>query len=407
MSAAQLSLKSARKIQLSAQGLLHKPRRRARPDDILKIINQMSVLQIDTINVVARSPYLVLFSRLGDYPMNWLEESLSRGEIIEYWAHEACFLPRTDYELIRHRMLNPHLMGWKYNASWMEAHSEEINTLLSTIREQGPVRAADFSQPKSSASGWWDWKPYKRHLEGLFTAGELMVVGRHNFQRLYDVAQRVMPDWSDDLHLLTPEQSEEKMLLNSAASLGIFREGWLADYYRLKKVELKNRLRRWQELEIIRAVEVESLGEMWVHHAQFPQLEQAIAGKLNATHTTVLSPFDPVVWDRRRASELFEFDYRLECYTPAPRRQYGYFVLPLLYRGALVGRMDARMLRKQQTLEIVALYLEPGQPMSLTIGRELAAAITSFGRWQGAQQVRLLKGPDELIQLWGRGWEIR
>ncbi len=143
-----LSRQQARNIQLAAQGLLRPVKRRARFQDISACISRMSLLQIDTINVVARSPYLVLFSRLGDYPPVWLDESLAQGEIFEYWAHEACFIPRADYRLLRHRMLSPERLGWKYSADWATEHQQEIADLLTYIRDNGPVRSADFASGK-------------------------------------------------------------------------------------------------------------------------------------------------------------------------------------------------------------------------------------------------------------------
>lgn len=139
MSLPYLSLKAARHLHLAAQGLLKKPRRRALESDILPTISRMSLLQIDTINIVARSPYLVLFSRLGAYPPHWLDAALSRGELMEYWAHEACFLPRSDFPLIRHRMLSLENMGWKFSAAWMAEHADEIEQLLQHIQQNGPV----------------------------------------------------------------------------------------------------------------------------------------------------------------------------------------------------------------------------------------------------------------------------
>lgn len=360
MSLPQLSLSAARNLHLAAQGLLKKPRRRAQPADILTTVQRMSLLQIDTINIVARSPYLVLFSRLGNYPPQWLDDALSKGELMEYWAHEACFLPRSDFALVRHRMLAPEKMGWKYRQAWMHEHAAEIEQLIAHIAEKGPVRSADFEHPRKGASGWWEWKPHKRHLEGLFTSGKVMVVERRNFQRVYDLTQRVMPHWDDERDLLTQEAAEAVMLENSARSLGIFRPQWLADYYRLRQPALKPLLDNWQREQRVIPVSVEKLGEMWLHADLLPLLPQAEAGKLQATHSAVLSPFDPVVWDRKRAEQLFDFSYRLECYTPAPKRQYGYFVLPLLHKGQLVGRMDAKMHRKTGTLEVIALYLEEG-----------------------------------------------
>lgn len=406
MSVLTLSLKEARHLHLAAQGLLKKPRRRARSADVLQTIRQMSLLQIDTINVVARSPYLVLFSRLGSYPQSWLDEALRVGELMEYWAHEACFLPRSDFSLVRHRMLTPDNMGWKYHQGWMKEHADDIQLLLEHIAQNGPVRSADFSHPRKGASGWWEWKPHKRHLEGLFTAGEVMVVERRNFQRVYDLTQRVMPHWDDERDALSQAQAEEIMLRNSARSLGIFRPQWLADYYRLRQPALAGLLANWQEEGLVTAVNVEGLGDMWLHREVLQQLEAAPGGKLSASHSAVLSPFDPVVWDRKRAEQLFNFSYRLECYTPAPKRQYGYFVLPLLHQGRLVGRMDSKMHRKTGVLEIFSLWLEEGVKVTSGLENGLRRAIDDFARWQLAERVSFGLLPPELFVDRRQGWQL-
>ena len=406
MSVPQLSITAARHLHLAAQGLLRKPSRRAKPEDILSTIRRMSLLQIDTINIVARSPYLVLFSRLGAFEPHWLDDALRNGELMEYWAHEACFLPREDFALVRHRMLAPDKMGWKYRQAWMQEHAAEIEQLIAHIEQHGPVRSANFEHPRKGTSGWWEWKPHKRHLEGLFTAGKVMVIERRNFQRVYDLTQRVMPQWDDVRDLLSQEQAEAIMLEKSARSLGLFRAQWLADYYRLRRPALAQALAQMQEAQTILPVNVEGLGPAWLHASLLPLLEQAQADKLTATHSAVLSPFDPVVWDRKRAEQLFGFSYRLECYTPAPKRQYGYFVLPLLHRGRLVGRMDAKMHRKTGVLEVIALFLEEGISPSLQLEKGLQRAITDFARWQGAQRITFSRLPDGLFSSSRAGLEI-
>ena len=406
MSVPQLSITAARHLHLAAQGLLRKPSRRAKPEDILSTIRRMSLLQIDTINIVARSPYLVLFSRLGAFEPRWLDDALRNGELMEYWAHEACFLPREDFALVRHRMLAPDKMGWKYRQAWMQEHAAEIEQLIAHIEQHGPVRSADFEHPRKGTSGWWEWKPHKRHLEGLFTAGKVMVIERRNFQRVYNLTQRVMPQWDDVRDLISQEQAEAIMLEKSARSLGLFRAQWLADYYRLRRPALAQALAQMQEAQTILPVNVEGLGPAWLHASLLPLLESAQADKLTATHSAVLSPFDPVVWDRKRAEQLFGFSYRLECYTPAPKRQYGYFVLPLLHRGRLVGRMDAKMHRKTGVLEVIALFLEEGVSPSLQLEKGLQRAITDFARWQGAQRITFSRLPDGLFSSLRAGLEI-
>ncbi|HEV2734870.1 MAG TPA: crosslink repair DNA glycosylase YcaQ family protein, partial [Longimicrobiaceae bacterium] len=163
-----MTQQAARTLMLAAQGLVARPRKKATRQDVLAAIRRMGALQIDTISVVARSPYLVLWSRRGDYPLHWLEELLAEGELFEYWAHEACFLPVEDFALFRHRMFEAASMGWKYSRALM-AKRDEVERLLATVRERGPVRSADFERTDGKAGGWWEWKPEKRMLESLFT----------------------------------------------------------------------------------------------------------------------------------------------------------------------------------------------------------------------------------------------
>src|SRR5215218_5890443 len=227
----QLSHAAAQALMVTAQGLHRRPDTAASKADLLATIRRMGVLQIDTINVVARSPYLVLWSRLGDYPGEWLDELLAEGKLFEYWAHEACFIPREDYGLYRHRMLDPAAMGWKYSASWMRERAGEVAALLAHIRTHGPVRASDLERSDGKAGGWWEWKPEKRSLEVLFTSGALMIARRHNFQRVYDLAERVLPDW-DDARMPPLPEVRRRFALQAVKALGLARAAWIPDYHR-------------------------------------------------------------------------------------------------------------------------------------------------------------------------------
>ncbi|NWK77769.1 winged helix-turn-helix domain-containing protein [Aquitalea sp. LB_tupeE] len=392
-----LSLSQARLLHLAAQGLLQPPRRKATPADVLAAIRRMALLQIDTISVVARSPYLVLFSRLGSYDSRWLDDCLAEGKLFEYWAHEACFVPREDYRLLRHRMLDPAHMGWKYPQRWLEQHQPAVDQLLQQIRSHGPVRSADFSRSEGKGNGWWDWKPEKRHLEVLFTLGQLMVKERRSFQRVYDVAERVLPDWDDARDLPSPETAQRDMVRNSCRALGVVKAGWVADYYRLRRGKYDALLHQLADAgELIPARIDGWQHDVFVHHSLQDELQQAVEGRLKSTHSTALSPFDPVVWDRKRASELFGFDYRIECYTPAAKRRFGYFVLPLLNRGRLVGRMDAKAHRQQGVFEIKNLYLEPGIRPTSQLCRDLAAMLHKLAAWHATPRLVLQQGPGEL-----------
>ncbi|PVX35612.1 crosslink repair DNA glycosylase YcaQ family protein [Janthinobacterium sp. 78] len=386
-----LSLAAARALHLAAQGLLQARRKKAVKADVLAAVRQMGVLQIDTIHVVARSPYLVLWSRLGDYPQPWLEQLLAEGALFEYWAHEACFVPIEDYGLYRHRMLDPAAMGWKYSVKWMAEQGDAVASVLEHIRANGAARSADFERTDGKVGGWWSWKPEKRSLEVLFTSGVLMIAKRHQFQRYYDLAERVLPGWHDGL-LPPEEQVRRRLLLASVKALGLARASWISDYFRTKqaRASLVHDLQALvDEGALLRRAVAGWDDAVYVHAEHGQLLHDAAAGKLSPTLTTILSPFDPVVWDRRRALELFGFDYRLECYTPAEKRRYGYFTLPILRRGALVGRLDAKAHRAQGRFEIKSLVLEDGVRLSARLVQDVAGAVQRLALWHACPQVEI------------------
>ena len=387
MTELNLTLAAARALHLAAQGLLQPRRRKALKADLLEAIRAMGVLQIDTIHVVARSPYLVLWSRLGDYPQPWLEELLAEGALFEYWAHEACFVPIEDYRLLRHRMVDPSAMGWKYSASWMKERRADVDRVLQHIRSNGPVRSADFERTDGKGGGWWGWKPEKRSLEVLFTAGELMIARRHNFQRVYDLAERVLPGWDDSL-MPGMDETRRELALKSVRALGLARSAWVADYYRSKPP--RQDLEALADEGLLLRARVDGWKDtVYIHHELADLAQAAANGGLAPTLTTILSPFDPVVWDRRRAVDLFGFDYRLECYTPAEKRRYGYFTLPILRRGALVGRIDAKAHRRGGIFELKNLALEPGVRVSDRFVRDVAGALQRLANWHVCPRVQV------------------
>jgi uncharacterized protein YcaQ len=393
---ASLSLTQARALHLHAQGLLTRPRKRATRTDVLAAIARMQLLQIDTIHVVARSPYLVLFSRLGGYPAQWLEELLAQRAIFEVWAHEACFAPMDDY-LLHRNALEQRAHHWAIrNARQHRQNSgEQIDRLLAHIRELGPVKSSDFErEERGSGGGWWGWKDEKRWLETGFALGELMVARRENFHRVYDLSERVagvaVPDWNTSL--LDATQVRRETVLKSVKALGITQARWVADYYRTKPRLRDADLDGFVDEGVLRRVAVKGWNAPgYVHADHAAALAQAAAGRLRASHSTLLSPFDPVVWDRERASELFDFDYTLECYTPEPKRRYGYFVLPILVRGRLVGRLDAKAHRAQGVFEVKALYLEEGVEGDDALAADIARAIDDCARWHQMLTVKLTR----------------
>ena len=392
----QLSISSARALHLAAQGLLTPITKTANKDDVLNAIRQMAALQIDTINVVARSPYLVLWSRLGEYQNCWLDELLEEGKLFEFWAHEACFLPIEDYVLYRHQMISPQGLGWKYNHKWLKENASQVDEVRQHIHNVGATRSADFDRKNGKSGGWWEWKPEKRALELLFTTGEVMVAKRHNFQRIYDLRERVHPKWKDKRDLKKPNECQTQQVLQAVKALGISKASWVADYFRMGKLEAAIHPKTLAQQGLLLTIKVEGWEqEAYVHPHHAEVLQLAVDGKLTPTATRILSPFDPIVWDRKRALELFNFDYKLECYTPAQKRKYGYFTLPILRRGAIVARMDAKAHRKDGIFEIKSLHLEQGTRVSQVLVKEIIEAIRSFSEWHKTPEIRLLTSNSE------------
>lgn len=390
-----LSLSAARALALAAQGLHRRPRRKAKPADLLAAIRRMGALQIDTISVVNRSPYLVLWTRVGDYDPRWLEALLANGSIFEYWAHEACFLPTEDYPLFRNRMLDASWRGWRYSHAVMEKHAAEVSAILRRIRDEGPVRSADFERPDKGQGGWWGWKTEKRILESLFTAGELMIARREGFQRVYDLRERVLPSWSDDA-LPSVGAAHRALALKAVRALGVAKARWVADYFRMPKKETPALVRRLATEGELVTVQVEGWKEPGFVHPENRELaEDAAAGRVRPVLTTLLSPFDPLVWDRARGADLFGFDYRFEAYTPAPKRIYGYYSLPVLRRGALIGRLDAKAHRREGVFEVKAIHLEPRVRAGGGVVADVARAIRECAAWHGTPRVVVRRSHPE------------
>jgi hypothetical protein len=388
--AIQLSAHQARLVHLHAQGLLARPRRRARKADVLAAIERMRVLQIDTISVVARSPYFVLFSRLGAYRAPWLEALLDEGAIFECWAHEACFAPSADYALHRRHSLE-RLGHWSMKSAERNRreHKAEMDATLARIRADGGLKSSDFESTEKRTGGWWGWKDEKRWLEALFALGELMIARRENFQRVYDLSERVLAKMKAGRSPpLSLEAMRREFIVGGVRALGITQARWIADYFRIGRRIKDADLDGFVERGELSRVEVDGWkAPGYVHSDHRDACLAAARGRLRATRTTLLSPFDPVIWDRERVSAMFGFDYRIEVYVPAPKRIWGYYVLPILHRGRLIGRLDAKAHRAEGKFEVRALYLEDGVVEDDALADAVAGAIGECAEWHATPEV--------------------
>jgi hypothetical protein len=398
-----ISIQTARQVMLAAQGLHRPPERPADKSGVLKAIRNMGVLQIDTIHVIARSPYLVLWSRLGDYRPGWLDELLAETALFEYWAHAMCFLPIEDYPLYRRRMLDAIQVKSSpahWGMRWSRENPEVIERVLNHLRSNGAVRSIEFENKDRPPGGWWNWKDEKIALEALLATGDLMIARRQNFQRVYDLRQRVLPDW-DDSALPSTDEVRRMLVLRSVRTLGVALPAWIPDYYRQPKKGMPKQLEALAADGLLHEVKIEGFeGPAYVHPDRLSLLEEAASDKLEPTLTTLLSPFDPLVWDRQRARQLFDFDYTIECYTPAAKRRYGYFTLPILHRGRLVGRLDPKAHRAQGIFEVKALHLEPGVAVSEELVNDLVAALRRLADWHGMPELVVRQSDPTELASW-------
>ncbi|KAF0107085.1 MAG: hypothetical protein FD147_2450 [Chloroflexi bacterium] len=397
MPAITISQFTARQLALFAQGLLQPLQHPATKTDVKSTVSRLGVLQIDTINIVARSPYFALWSRLGDFDMVWLNQLLEEKQIFEYWAHAASILPKEDYPFHRRLMLDRlRLPGFE---RWYSKNKAEADAVLEYVKTNGAVRSSDFQRKDGQRGTWWNWKVEKEALEYWFASGELMIARRVNFQRIYDLRERIIPEWKDTD---TPdfESVVRILVLKSIASLGIALPGWVADYFRLSKTTTQTTINRMVNEKRLMEVQVEGWSETaWVCPEVWGAFQTEISNNPNPLMTTLLTPFDSLIWDRSRTRQLFGFEYTIECYTPAAKRRFGYFVLPILHDGNLIGRLDAKAHRVNKRFEVKALYFEMGVKPSVELAQSIAGAINRCAAWHKTPEVILgMCEPDNIKQ---------
>ena len=390
-----LTQETVRTAMLAAQGLLTPPPKTAEKTDLLPAIRQMGYLQIDTIQAVRRSQNLVLWSRLGDYEVEWLDELHAEGELFEYYAHALCYLPIEEYPVFRGFMLNGG-RATKYWKKWADEHPDILTHVHKVVREKGPTCSLDF-KGETLSTGWGSVKHEKLALERLFVTGELMVSHRKKFRRFYDLRERVLPDW-DDADALDPEAGHQQLLLKTIKALGVAREDWITPYYYRAKNGLTDTLAKLVTEGQLQQVAVEGWEKpAYIHADQVEMVEAARTKKLKPEYTTLLSPFDPLISDRDRALALFDFDYRLEAYTPVKDRKYGHFCLPILHKGRLIGRLDPKAHRKEKRMEVRKIFLEPGIPITEELVNALRDTLQAFTAWHGLDALEIVEtDPVEL-----------
>lgn len=397
-------LSALRAVALHAQGLGAPDTAAPTFESIYNTVRQIGCVQIDTLQMVHRSHLLTLWSRLGTFdPADFdrLAYHPAQRRLFEGWQHAACFIPLEDY---RHQM--PHQRCLREQPSdgyqrWLaeQAHAELVPGVLERIRQEGALRANDFGSDGHKPGGWWNWKPAKVALEYLYAFGELMIAERVNFQRVYDLTERVLPDWVDTTEP-TPQERDNYWIERGALALGVFEPFQAADYSYRKRTPARPILAEMQQQGVLLPIQAELAdGRVhgWlIHRDMLPLLQQAADGALSARRTTFLSPFDNLFWGHNRDEQLWGFRQRLEAYLPAPKREWGYFCLPILHHDRLVGRFDPKLERRERTLRLKALYLEPGVEPDEELVSDTAAALADFMRFHQADTLVIERSqPDE------------
>lgn len=360
-----------------------------------RTIERIGLLQIDSVNVLVPAHYQPLFSRLGVYDRRLLDSlAYERRDLVEQWAHEASLLPAARWPLFVHRM-NADDRRLRALARFMEEQASYAARVLEEVRARGPLTAAELAEPdgtRGKSGQWWGWTNAKAALEGHFAFGTLCVRERRaaGFARVYDLTERVLP--SEHRGREIPDHEAQRELLRlAAASLGVATERDLADYYRMSRAAVRHRLPELLEEGVVEAVRVEG----W-RDAAYLHREARVPRRIEAA--ALLSPFDPVVWFRPRAERLFDFDYRLEIYTPAAKRRYGYYVLPFLLGDRLVARVDLKADRDAGVLRVHGAHRESHADAGET-ARALAAELRTMARWLELEDVVVGRRGDLARQL--------
>jgi len=349
---------------------------------VRRVIARTNLLQIDSVNVFQRAHYLPAFSRLGSYDIGLVDRLAYRDhELFEYWGHEASLLPVVLHPLLRWRMERARNLdeGWGGPLRVMRDRPAFVAEVLRMVRERGPVGAGEIREGERNKGAWWSWDETKVALEFLFWSGQVTTASRRSFERLYDVPERVLPAAVLDAPTPTREEAQRELIRLSARAHGVATERDLRDYFRLGVADARQGVAALVDAGELVTVQVEG----WRQPAY---LWPAAAVPRRVRRSALLSPFDPLVWERARTERLFGFTYRIEIYVPAHKRVHGYYVLPFLHDEDLCARVDLKADRKSGVLRVLASWLEPGRD-PVGVATALAVELRRAADWQGLSDV--------------------
>ena len=373
-------LQKLRRLALHGQGLTPASAFGHGRTAALRAIEHLGYVQLDSISVIERAHNHTWFSRVPNFNPSLSNDMLEQGEIYEYWAHAAAYMPMRDF---RFSLIDKARVRAGEHRSKLPKDTKLMNKVMQRIRSDGPMSTRDLETPGTKRSGWWDWKPAKKAAERLYLQGDLMICSRVGFQKTYDLTERVLPgststtmpslsEWAK--HLI-----DEQLNCHSLVTLpGITYSRRHAGLNRAVKAEVLNRV-AMAELQQVQ------LPDNQVYYSRPGLLDQPLPRV--SSQLQILSPFDNLVIQRARLQSLFNFDYQIECYVPAAKRRYGYFALPLLYRDELVGRIDCKAHRAQRRLALQSVHLQCKDSDIDSVCRALAAALPGFAKFQDCDSV--------------------
>jgi uncharacterized protein YcaQ len=377
-----VSNREARWLALDAQGLARpRPKGRIGQRQLRSVIAAVGEIQLDAINVLERTQFLVPFSRVGPYDTELVHDLTGPGgELFEYWGHAASLLPMEHQPLFRWRMAQHGTFGDSptYSArreAFRAANAAYIRAVFDEVRDRGPLTAGKLTDPRRRDGEWWNRRSFGRvALEYLFAKGDLAAWRTPDFERVYDLPERVVPDIVRTLPTPSIDEAHRRLLVLAAQSLGVATIRDLANYYVLKP--------RVTKVRVAELVEAGDLTQMTVDGWSEPgySVPNARPRPPSRRHATLLSPFDSLIWDRSRTLRVFGFDYRIEVYVPAAKRKYGYFVLPLLIGDQLAARFDLKADRRTSTLQVRGSYVEAGTDPN-AVARAAAVELHELRGW--------------------------
>ena len=386
MTTRTLTNDQARRIALGAQGFTT-PRPTGRVDirHFRRVLDRVGLLQLDSVNVLERSHYLPMFSRLGPYDRAAFDRwTVSSGELFEYWGHEASLIPVGRYPMFRFRM--GEMQPWGSVRRLLDERPGYVEGVLEQVAERGPLTVADLDDAGERGGPWWGYAPGKHALEWLFASGRVTAYRSPTFGRRYDLPERVIP--AALLGGSPPDRTEayRTLLVDAARHHGIGTAADLADYHRLHKPTARPILEDLALEGVVVPVAVDG----WRHPAY---LHPDAAMPRRSAGTALLSPFDSLIWNRDRVERIFGFRYRIEIYVPKEQRVYGYYVLPFMLDGDLVARVDLKADRKARRLLVQAAHLEPGHDVS-RVSPPLADELQAMASWLGMGEIVVVDRGD-------------